>query len=182
MLFNDFASKREGVYMKVVFLDIDGVLFPCRGRKFESCNLDKVKEQLCKRDYLLFHDMNEYDLAMVYTGWKQEAITRLKTLLDKCDAKVIVSSSWKFTRSVKALKQLFGIYGLEDYIIDKTTDDYGFLKTPAIQGYLKDHPKITSYVVLDDIDMRKDFPYHMVVCPDIFDDKCLRDAIFILST
>ncbi len=181
MLSDNFASKREGVMMKVVFLDIDGVLFPCRGRKFKSCNAGKVKKELCDRNYGLFHDINEYDLTMAYTGWKPEAIIRLKILLDKCGAKIVISSSWKFTRSVRELKQLFGIYGLEEYVADKTTDNYGFLKVPAIQGYLKDHPKITSYVVLDDIDMCKDFPYHMVVCPDVFDEKCLENAIKILK-
>lgn len=181
MLSDDFASKREGVMMKVVFLDIDGVLFPCRGRKFKSCNVNEVKEELCNRNYGLFHDIDDYDLAMVYTGWEQDAIIRLKTLLNKCDAKIVVSSSWKFTRTVRELKQLFGIYGLEEYVVDKTTDDYGFFKMPAIQGYLKDHPEIVSYVVLDDIDMCKDFPYHMVVCPDIFDNKCLENAIKILK-
>lgn len=168
--------------MKVIFLDIDGVLFPCKGRKFKKCDVTTLKSDLCKKNYQLFHDMDEYDLSMVYTGWDLEAINRLKILLNSSQAKIVISSSWKFTHSLRALKQIFGIFDLEKYVVDKTDDRYGFFKTPAIQGYLKDHPKIVSYVVLDDIDMRKDFPDHMVVCPDYLDDDSLRKAIHIIST
>ena len=51
-------------------------------------------------------------------------------------------------------------------IVDSTSNDYGFLKTPAIRAYLKDHPNITQYIVVDDLNMENEFHEHAITCPD----------------
>lgn len=161
--------------MKVIFLDIDGVVYPCFKRKQITCDIqvlrDKVKPIVA--DVALIPD---WDLIHVCYGWDSGAMERLKRLLVKHDARIVIESSWRYSRSLHDLKRLFALWGLREYVMDITSLEAGFLKEPGILAYLKQHEDIEQYVILDDIPMEKTFGSHAVRCPDIFDEDCYYKA------
>lgn len=169
-----------GDRMKVIFQDVDGVLYPCFNRKALKQDAYRVKDMLVHKDSF-FADAPAMDLLAVYEGWDAKAMQRLQFLIEDTGAKLVISSSWKIMRSLKTMQQLFAVYGLGQDVIALTPNDRGFLKEPAIQHYLSLHHEVEQYVILDDIDMSSTFPEHCVVCGDIFDDACLKKAITILN-
>lgn len=166
--------------MRVIFQDIDGVLYPCFQRPAFKMNAERVKTAFVGKNSF-FQDVPAYDLLAAYEGWDTEAMQRLQRLVKETDAKLVISSSWKLMRSLKTMQQLFEVYGLGKEVIALTPNEAGFLKEPAIQAYLEKHPEVTSYVVLDDINMEKQFPGHCVVCGDVFDEACYEKAKGILK-
>jgi hypothetical protein len=93
--------------LKIIFLDIDGVLNSYCGeikRNFE----DKILPLFV------------------------EHIEVLNWVLKNTDARIVISSCWRYSRSVDELKELFYNYGINSkYIIDKTPR----LKSERIEGF-----------------------------------------------
>lgn len=168
--------------MKVIFLDIDGVLYPCRKRISPYMEYDFDRTQLAKQYHCqAIQELSDFDLACVLYGWDKQAVKRLKQLVDVTQAVIVISSSWKFSHSLKQLQALFAFFDLQDAVIDKTSDEDGFLKTPAIRNYLIKYSDVTAYVVLDDLHMESAFAQHAVTCPDIFDETSYKQALRVLQ-
>lgn len=167
--------------MRVIFQDIDGVLYPCYQRRFLFGDGKAVKAACCKEDPVLFHDADERDLFIAAKAWDKAAVQRLRHILEVTDARLVISSSWKFARSLRQLQQLFGAVGLAAWVIDRTDPAFGFMKEPGIKGYLRQHPEVISYVVLDDLNMQDTFSKRSIVCPDVLDDACMQTAICLLQ-
>ena len=112
--------------MRIIFLDIDGVLNSMSGLIFRGGQ----------------------SLQDLYT----EHISVLIWLLRKTDAKIVVSSTWRIGKSVSDLKQLFYNYGLPSkYIIDKTDRLSGEQRGKEIKLWLDEtEHNIESFVILDD--------------------------------
>lgn len=140
--------------MKVIFLDIDGVL--------NSEQLMHINQECYK-----LTGLNRGDVSQV-------AVERLSRLVHATDAKIVISSSWRsiikryFKRDSIALKcedvatllRLFAENHLKifDYTIDHVT---GFYEdgTPWSRGYeirewLSRHEDVTDFVILDDEDFK----------------------------
>lgn len=117
--------------MKVVFLDVDGVL-NCRNR-WE--HLDSVQGDI--------HSGHKIDPL---------AVARLNQIAKGCS--VVVSSTWRFIYTPEELRGHLLRFGLDPSIplIDRTAREGG--STPQrgreIQTWLANHPEVTAYVVLDD--------------------------------
>lgn len=77
-------------------------------------------------------------------------------------AKVVLSTSWReFADWENMLRDWFGAIGIE--IIGKTPISKTGDRAVEIQDYLSEHAnEIENYVVLDDLDLRSDFPGHCV--------------------
>ena len=116
--------------MKVIFLDIDGVLnVYCQSRDKFGCN---------------FH---------------QHFIDNLKTIVDKTGAKLVISSSWRVD-GIDTMRAMWDFRKLPGVIIDITPDLYFTYSGPdgdddynrgdEIQLWLDSHPDVTNYVILDD--------------------------------
>lgn len=164
-----------------IFLDIDGVLYPCRNRKpFTNKSEDIIKE-LEEKHNVSFQDINPYDILCVVEGWNQNAITLLKNLLEEYNAKIIISSSWKFKFKKEILYKLFSIHDLDSYIEDIIPNSYGILKKDSITMYLKKHPEIKNYIILDDVRMTSTFKEHSIYCPDVLNEKVYQKAKSILN-
>ena len=116
--------------MKVIFLDIDGVLNSSaydRERSDTDGNIDKTRLPL------------------------------LKELVDKTDAKIVLSTSWRkhwdkneslCDETGRLLNSTFAEAGLEIY--DKTPK-IGYLeRSEEIRMWLKDNPHTDSFVIFDD--------------------------------
>lgn len=156
--------------MKVIFLDIDGVL---NNAKFAS-----IWRHLYKS--------NGY--GGFYTGskptkkdikWDYYNVDSLKTLMDKTGAKIVISSTWRFTHSINEFKYIFQLYGLKPSIIDITPDHsrlgiregVGRTRGDEVNAWLNDHD-VDSYVILDDDN--DFFPSQNLVLTD--DDYGLSDS------
>jgi len=123
--------------MKVIFLDIDGVL-NCRTSK-SYCHDDKCG---------------------LITGIDSDKVKRLARIVEATDAKIILSSDWKvgwekryITRKPSHAKYLDNhLYKKGKLIIsDKTPNTHGgYWRGEEILTYLRSHPDITDYVILDD--------------------------------
>jgi HAD domain in Swiss Army Knife RNA repair proteins len=133
--------------MKVIFLDIDGVL-NCR-QYFETRTL---VEGLC--------DRAAYDLDTA-------AVERLNHLVAQTGAVVVVSSSWRHGRSVEQLADILSERGFVGTVLSKTRDWHTPMSrrvktaTPPkserleqrgdqIRDWLDEHPEVDSFIVLDD--------------------------------
>lgn len=111
--------------MKVIFLDIDGVLnLYCESRDEYGC---------------CFH---------------QHLVDNLKRLIDKTGAKIVISSTWRFSGLV-IMKEMWEKRNLPGEVIGITPNfmkHYGttLCRGKEIDSYLEEHPEITNYVILDD--------------------------------
>src|SRR5436190_20496665 len=105
--------------MKVVFLDIDGVLNTR-------------------------HTLNPRKLPYVV---EKTLVRRLKRLLARTKAKAVLSSTWRYDPA--------GIFSARRYgipFISCTPDLPHRPRREEIQAWLKKHPRVTRYAVLDDDD------------------------------
>lgn len=118
--------------MKVIFLDIDGVLNSSRscmalgGFPFPGKSKD--------RDWHKFDDV---------------AVGLLRSIVSKTGAEVVLSSSWRIGMGKKEMKELGERLGVN--IFDKTRSSIGSEKRGhQIQEWLDSHTYVTSYVIIDD--------------------------------
>jgi HAD domain in Swiss Army Knife RNA repair proteins len=105
--------------MKVIFLDIDGVL-NCR----KTPNLRKFP-------YVI----------------DDELLARFTQLLQQTGASVVLSSTWRYDPA--------GIFSAKHYgvpFMDITPDMPDEPRCKEILEWLRDHPEVTRYVVIDDED------------------------------
>ena len=116
--------------MKVVFCDVDGVLNNARTKDRSPSG---------------------------YTGVSNELIRRLKNIVVKTGAVIVLSSDWRLIRDdpvhgkdyrylVRKLK-FAGYLKISDHTADISWQDRGL----EIRRYLEEHPQITDFVILDDI-------------------------------
>lgn len=135
--------------MKVIFLDIDGVL------NYTKWYVD---------------DRNPGNLYGQEGDIDPLCVERVKRICQETGAKVVISSDWKLSWGGTLAR--LGRMGLgEDLVIDKTPDyailhlnphtyftedqaEYEFSRGHEIDLWLEAHPDCTNYVILDD---RSDF-------------------------
>ncbi len=104
----------------VIFLDIDGVLQPgYKQDRFEH-DIIKLKKDFTDNIDSHYDTISEYDIGAVYYDWNREAITNLKTLINKTGAEIVLSSAWRERKSLRKLKLLFKIHDLDKYVVGKT--------------------------------------------------------------
>lgn len=123
--------------MKVIFLDIDGVL---------NCDTSK---SYC-------HD----DVCGIIVGIDSDKVKRLAEIVNATGAQIILSSDWKIGwnkyytgRKPSHVKYLDNhLYKKGKLIIKNKTPDIGkgWNRGEEILSYLKAHPDIDNYVILDD--------------------------------
>ena len=125
--------------MKVVFLDVDGVL-----NNDSTTTRTKHGAEFID-DYL---------------------IERLKRLVDATDATVVLSSSWRYGRNCALhsadfdeLIEKLELHGvcIEDYTPELRIND----KSVEIDDYLQEHPEIENFVILDDDPMKLHADHHV---------------------
>ena len=113
--------------MKIIFLDIDGVL-----------NSDNYYRNV---------DRNVKDWAR----FDPKAVKFIKKLVDDFAAKIVISSTWRFG-AVQLLKNELEKSELIKYLHKdwKTPQLYPPSKGKETKSWLDQHPEVTEYVILDD--------------------------------
>lgn len=169
---------------KIIFLDIDGVLQPTSSQKRFKHDMNKLRDRLAQESDEKYKDMDKYDIAAVFYDWDPDAVNRLKTLCDKTQAEIVISSDWRSYNPLEGLKRLFKIHELDCHVIDVTEQLFGYQRDYEIEDYLIKHPDISVFAVLDDAyydELNTRFPEQFVYCERIFDDSCYQKALGILQ-
>lgn len=154
--------------MKVLFLDNDGVICLSNnwgGRtkkwaKYRSENPDSSKE---KKDAPVSFRFDDFDT---------KAVKVLNEILEETGAEIVVSSDWKLYATLEELGDYYESHGIIKRPIALTPNiqhctvhgnlfmwsprwESEQLRTIEIKQYLHDHPEITHWVSIDDLNMGK---------------------------
>jgi hypothetical protein len=154
--------------MKVLFLDNDGVIclsnnWGGRTKKwanYRSANPDSSKD---KKDAPVFVRFDDFD---------NKAIKILNEILEETGAEIVVSSDWKLHATLEELGEYYESQGIIKKPIALTPNiqnckdyDSNFIWSPRweseqirtieIKQYLHDHPEVTHWVSVDDLNMGK---------------------------
>ncbi len=117
--------------MKVIFLDVDGVLNCCYSTESISG----------------------------YTGIDDDKVERLKQIVDATGAEIVLSSSWRLgvnkdndslDWAIEYLTKKLNAYGLKIYDVTPVVSSYTTHRSEEIWSWLVDHPDVDKYVILDD--------------------------------
>lgn len=146
--------------MKVIFLDVDGVLNTGRFRK-----ILKRSEGLSYEDSQFFFD--------------PIAMKNLAFLVKENDAKIVISSTWRYDKdNPKDMywKMLIGNlreFGIDDKVIGVTPDLRAIYNTISCRGYeinnwLKDNYDIESFVIIDDDDNMYPLMDKLAYCDEFY--------------
>ena len=158
--------------MKVIFLDIDGVL-------------NSVTDFLEARHYGHIHNEG---IEIISPG----KLYLVEHIIGKTDAKIVISSSWREMYSLKELYDMFYIRGFtlpRTSIVGKTeicesdVDHYS-RRSIEISKWLDVHDHVESYVILDDEDRFESRHKNNLVTTNMFDGLNMSladDAVLILG-
>lgn len=119
--------------MKIIFLDVDGVLN--NASYIKKC----YKKSINKKETFYSGKNVPFDI---------KCLKNLAKIVKKTGAKIVLSSTWRIYKShIYVLEARLAEYGLRIY--DKT-DIINMIKGAEITEWLKQHRDIENYVVIDD--------------------------------
>lgn len=145
--------------MRVIFLDIDGVLNSetfCRTLEDQHRQLGHTEPACPKRETTCscFLIENQIDRA---------AVSRLNRLVSETESQIVISSSWRKLFAVSDLHQILIRHGLAAEIIGATPDGHRepgmrdifgpiarIFRGHEIDFWLRQHPEVKHFVILDD--------------------------------
>lgn len=118
--------------MKVIFLDIDGVLNSGEWDVYVQSFIYGACFNSC---YLL----------------SQEMILRLQNVVFQTNAEIVLTSSWRTNeRAMDALRRQLNLYHLS---IRDTTVSYAYgNRADEVKLWIESHSNVTSYAIVDDYD------------------------------
>lgn len=140
--------------MRVIFLDIDGVL-----------NSERYALKLEAKHRRLGHPEDSRACGCFSTREQvdPDAIARLNRLVAATGAKIVVSSTWRKLFDPPDLRRILEEHGLVAEIVGETPDGhhepgllalYGYperlLRGYEIDHWLRQHPEVDRFVILDD--------------------------------
>lgn len=119
--------------MKVIFLDIDGVL---------------VTRNSIKYQYLNFPDETNIRFS-------KKAVKNLNKLIRLTEAKIVISSTWRLFHSLEKLQNIFEEQKIKGKIIsttsvEKATIEEDIPRGQKIADWLEQNPEVKQYVIIDD--------------------------------
>lgn len=159
--------------MKVVFLDIDGVLWTGNSAEYQFEKLGKP----ASGKSVVFDDT---------------AVSNLQKLIEQTGAKIVVSSTWRFNQTVNSMQNTLAERGLKCEVVGLTPDGEKinglYRAVPRgneIKQWLDPHTEVEKYLIIDDdSDMLPEQLDNFVQCD--FEDgfanqQCFEKALQILS-
>ena len=154
--------------MKIIFLDHDGVICLSNnwgGRtkkwaKYRSANPESDKE------------IKNASVSVRFDDFDKKAIKILNEIIEETGCEIVVSSDWKLHATLDELGDYYEIHGINKRPIDLTPNinnctvhgnlfiwsprwDLEQTRTIEIRQYLHDHPEVTHWVSVDDLNMGK---------------------------
>lgn len=156
--------------MKVIFLDNDGVI--CLSNNWSS-RYKKQKKWGGRKMSMVVRDM---PVEYRFDNFDKKAIKVLNEILEETGAELVVSSDWKYHASLEELGEYYLSQGILKAPIgvtkrlgecDRPEDfpwsrewDLEQSRSLEILQYLNDHPEITNWVAIDDLNMGKTGMYY----------------------
>jgi hypothetical protein len=153
--------------MKVIFLDNDGVI--CLSSNWGS----RLKKQKKLGYKPAFDDNNQLPVEYRFDNFDVKAVKILNDILDKTGAEIVVSSDWRYHATLEELGEYYTSkdiikkpIGVTDMFKDIFPKEWGYLRFRAdtelersmeIGHWLENHPEVTHWVAVDDLDMSVDF-------------------------
>ena len=126
--------------MKLIFLDIDGVL----------------------------NSQDWWDWAQApHNGIDRLAVNRLKQIQEQSDALIVISSNWRWVNTLPTLQFTLQLNGVSHHhVIGVTPRLEGEIRGKEIELYIKTFPfrcePIESFVILDDVELMGDLEHRLV--------------------
>lgn len=157
--------------MKVIFLDIDGVL------NHEQFYIKRAESAKTGTNEFQSYPLSQFD---------PESVANLNYITEQTGAKLIISSSWRFDSDIKDIFKKVGITAPVYGITPSLREKYGYLcRGKEIDLYLSRHPEITRYVILDDDSDMEPHQMPYFIQTDAYSDGLNKDlsekAISILN-
>ena len=123
--------------MKVIFLDIDGVLN----------SVDWAKRNASK-DKVGFMSMFDRHAGQI----DPDALWRLIKIVNKTDAKIVISSTWRLLHSISEIDSIFQDLGWLGGapIIGRTPSLNNAPRGLEIHTWLQDNPHVSKFIIIDD--------------------------------
>lgn len=124
--------------MKVIFLDIDGVL-----------NHETHYTWLMETD-----EPTPLQRVHPYSEFNPESCKILNRIIDETNAKIVLSSTWRLD-GIPYMNNIFKHVGIFHKLYDVTPSlaykyDTTLCRGKEIDEWLSKHPEVTKYVILDD--------------------------------
>jgi hypothetical protein len=148
--------------MKVIFLDHDGVI--CLATEWGG----RFKKQQ-KVGRKLSQSVMSLELDARFDNFNKKAIDILNEILEETNAEIVVSSDWKRWASVDEMGEYYESQGIKKKPIAFTKNlgdcdvpenfvwsrhwDLEQSRSLEILQYLRDHPEVTEWVAVDDLNM-----------------------------
>jgi hypothetical protein len=155
--------------MKVIFLDNDGVIclsnnWGGRSKKWAKYRSENPESSRNVKDAPVFVRFDDFD---------KKAVSVLNEILEETGAEIVVSSDWKLHGTLEELGDYYESQGIIKRPIALTPNlgkctwyndkvwiwsprwDLEMTRVIEMTQYLHDHPEITHWVSVDDLDMGK---------------------------
>ena len=160
-----------------IFLDIDGVINPHRSKKNYLLDYNLPATLAKEFNHSKISTLNAYLVNLVYHCFSKESIQYIKELINKYDAQIVITSSWRLVYSLDQLQAMFDIFDLGKYV--HATTSFISPRTRAIQEYIKEN-HVKNYIILDDFDMSNAFDYHFIYVRNAFSEQDFKKANYAL--
>ena len=157
--------------MKILFLDHDGVI--CLSTEWGG----RFKKQKKWGGRKLSMSNGEVPLEYRFDNFNKKAVKVLNEILEETGAEIVVSSDWKLHCNLEEMGEYYESQGIikkplsfTPSLDDCSWNDDSFpwnrtwnleqSRTIEIKQYLVDHPEITNWVSVDDLNMGKTGLYY----------------------
>lgn len=153
--------------MKVIFLDNDGVI--CLSNNWGS----RFKKQHKWGGRKLSMSNSEIPIEYRFDNFDKKAIKILNEILEETGAEIVVSSDWRFHATLEELGNYYESqniikrpFATTDMFKDIYPSEWSTLRFRAdielerymeIEHWVKNHPEITNWVAVDDLNMSVEF-------------------------
>jgi hypothetical protein len=127
-------SFQKDTQMKVLFLDIDGVL---NSSKF----IHENQEKIINMTSLLSRGTAEIDPI---------CLTRIRKVVETTGCQIVISSSWRILHPLDEIKDMLKELGWEAPIIDITPRKRSGIRGDEVKAWLNDHLEVKQFACVDD--------------------------------
>ena len=113
--------------MKVVFLDIDGVLQPSNNQQ-RFKHIDEIDDIIARLNQKIpqYADWQQYlkhggayDITAVMYDWDEAAVKRLHNILETTGAKIVLSTDWRY-KDTPFMRALLSLHDFDKYLVGST--------------------------------------------------------------
>ena len=154
--------------MKVLFLDHDGVV--CLSNNWGGRRKKWAKYRSVHPDSSKY--VNEAPVDVRFDDFDKKAVKVLNEILDETGAEIVVSSDWRFHATLEELGEYYTLQGVNKkpfaFTDNKLPQGLKYFhrnseleetRSYEILYWLKEHPEVTHWVAVDDLDMSENFSY-----------------------